>query len=62
MLNSSIYLTIPPNKEGRGKIMVSVKGAVHELYAITEDTGRIETGAVVKIVQTSGDIVIVTRI
>ncbi|MBX2931741.1 MAG: NfeD family protein [Chitinophagaceae bacterium] len=32
-----VYLTIPKNKEGKGKVQVSVNGSVHELDAITEN-------------------------
>jgi hypothetical protein len=47
---AEVYLTIPGHKEGKGKIMVSVKGAYHELEAMTE-ADTIPTGASVKIVK-----------
>ena len=34
--SAEVYLTIPGNKSGKGKIMISVKGYFHELDAITE--------------------------
>ncbi|CAN5653427.1 hypothetical protein BH11BAC3_BH11BAC3_39610 [soil metagenome] len=46
----SVYLTIPALKSGIGKVQVSVKGAVHELEAITLGE-KILTGALIKIVK-----------
>jgi hypothetical protein len=48
--SAEVYLTIPANKTGKGKVMVSVNGAFHELEAMTEN-GSIPTGTVVKIVK-----------
>jgi Na+-transporting methylmalonyl-CoA/oxaloacetate decarboxylase gamma subunit len=59
---AEVYLTIPPQKEGKGKIIVSVNGAVHELQAMTEANEKITTGAVVKITAVIDDIVIVNQI
>jgi membrane protein implicated in regulation of membrane protease activity len=47
---AEVYLTIPANKKGKGKIMISVKGAFHELEAMTEND-QIQSGAVVKVVK-----------
>ncbi len=59
---AEVYLTIPENKKGKGKIMISVNGAFHELDAMTEDA-RIESGSVVKVVRIeSGNILIVETI
>ena len=47
------YLRIPGNREGTGKVMVSVRGSMHELEAMTEgDT--IPTGAKVRITKVIG--------
>jgi membrane protein implicated in regulation of membrane protease activity len=56
---AEVYLTIPENKKGKGKVMISVNGAYHELEAMTEND-RIQSGAVVKVVRIeSGNILIV---
>ncbi|GIZ09427.1 NfeD family protein [Flavobacterium sp. UMI-01] len=34
---AEVYLTIPANKSGKGKIMISINGAFHELEAMTEN-------------------------
>ena len=60
--SAEVYLTIPGNKSGKGKAMVSVNGAFHELEAMTEN-GPIPTGSVVKIVKIiNGNILIVEPI
>jgi hypothetical protein len=47
---AEVYLSIPEKLSGRGKVMISVNGAFHELSAMTENE-RIQTGAVVKVVR-----------
>jgi len=59
---AEVYLTIPGNKKGRGKIMISVNGAFHELAAMTEHDS-IPSGTVVKVVRIeNNDILIVETI
>ena len=47
---AEVYLTIPEHKSGKGKIMISVNGAFHELEAMTEND-RIPSGSAVKVVK-----------
>jgi hypothetical protein len=57
---AEVYLTVPENQSGKGKIMVSVGGVFHELEAMTEDLERLPTGSSVKIVRVEqGNIVFV---
>jgi membrane protein implicated in regulation of membrane protease activity len=58
---AEVYLTIPENKKGKGKIMISVNGAFHELEAITEHD-RIPSGALVKVVKIETNILVVEPI
>lgn len=58
---AEVYLTIPENKKGKGKIMISVNGAFHELEAMTEND-KIQTGSVVKVVRIENNILIVETI
>lgn len=55
---ADVYLTIPENKSGKGKIMISVKGAFHELDAMTENE-KIPSGKVVKVIRIEDRILIV---
>lgn len=47
--NAEVYLTIPPNFEGKGKVLISVKGSVHELVAMTENKTELKSGNIVKV-------------
>ena len=59
---ASVYLPIPAQKKGSGKIQVSVRGSFHELDAITENE-KIETSATVRIIKIeSNNLVVVERI
>lgn len=58
---AEVYLTIPENKNGKGKILISVNGAFHELDAMTEND-RIPSGATVKVTKVENNILIVETI
>ncbi len=59
---AEVYLTIPERKSGKGKIMISVNGAFHELEAMTEND-MIHTNATVKVVKIeNGNVLIVETI
>ena len=47
---AEVYLPIPEKKSGKGKIMISVKGAFHELDAMTENES-IPSNTIVKVVK-----------
>jgi hypothetical protein len=57
---ADVYLTIPANKSGKGKILVSVGGSVHEIEAITEKE-KIETGALVKVIKLENDNIVLVE-
>jgi membrane-bound ClpP family serine protease len=48
--NAEVYLTIPANKSGFGKVLISVKGSNHELQAVSSGD-LIPTGSMVKVIQ-----------
>ena len=52
-LVADTYLRIPAGKQGSGKVMVSVRGSVHEIEAVTEGEA-ISTGTKVRIVKVVG--------
>jgi hypothetical protein len=59
---AEVYLAIPERKTGKGKIMISIKGAFHELSAMTEKD-RIPSGTIIKVVKIeNGDVLIVEQI
>jgi hypothetical protein len=49
-----VYLTIPGQLAGKGKISLSVRGSVHELDAITAGDS-IAVGALVRVVKIESD-------
>lgn len=59
---ADVYLAIPAGRQGKGKVMVSVRGTVHELGAITDNGEKLETGSVVKITQVINDLVVVEKL
>lgn len=59
---ATVYLTIPEAKSGLGKVQISVKGAFHELQAMTEASEKIATGSVVKIKNVENNILIVEKL
>lgn len=60
---AEVYLTIPAEKSGKGKILVSVKGSVRELDAMTESTETIPSSTLVKVVKVeNNNVLIVERI
>lgn len=61
-LIADTYLRIPGEKKGSGKVMVSVRGSMHEIEAITEGEA-IPTGSKVRVVKAiSTDLLEVERI
>lgn len=59
---ATVYLTIPESKSGVGKVQVSIKGAFHELQAMTEASEKITTGSLVKIKNVENNILIVDKL
>lgn len=59
--NGQVYLTIPGNREGTGKINISHKGTSHELNAITEGEA-IKTGEIVRVIQIENSVLIVEKV
>ncbi len=51
--SGTVYLSIPAQKQGTGKISISIKGSQKELSAISLSE-RIETGAAIKVVGIEG--------
>ena len=57
---AEVYLTIPENKKGKGKIMISINGAFHELEAMTEND-KIQSGSVVKVVKIENNNILIVE-
>ena len=57
-----VYLTIPENKIGKGKVQISVNGSFHELDAITLSPEKISSGSVIKVIAVENNVLIVEKI
>lgn len=57
-----VYLKIPANKSGKGKVLVSYKGTSHELQAITNENETINSSEAIRVVAIEDQILIVTKI
>jgi hypothetical protein len=57
-----VYLNIPANKGGKGKVQVSAKGSSHELDAITNSELKLETGTMIRVVSIENNLLIVEKI
>jgi membrane protein implicated in regulation of membrane protease activity len=44
-----VYLTIPKNQEGYGKVQIKVQGSLRELEAMTNDLEDLNSGSLVKV-------------
>lgn len=58
---AEVYLRIPEQKSGKGKVQVSLNGSNHELLAVTE-TEEIASGNLVKIIRIEEKTLIVEKI
>ncbi|WP_165024665.1 MULTISPECIES: NfeD family protein [unclassified Dysgonomonas] len=57
---AEVYTTIPAGKSGKGKVSISVKGAMHELEAVTSNEEALRPGTLVKITGVNNNILIVS--
>lgn len=47
-----VYLTIPENRSGAGKVQITINGAVREYDAVTESDAPLKTGTSIRVVDT----------
>lgn len=57
-----VYINIPKEKSGRGKILISTNGTNHELDAMTLSHTMIPSSSMVKVIDVEDKILIVSRI
>lgn len=58
---AEVYLTIPGNKSGKGKILISINGSYRELEAMTEHE-KIPTGATVVITKIENNQILIVNL
>lgn len=57
-----VYIPVPENLSGIGKIQISVKGSVHELDAMTEEMEKIPTGTSIQVSGLKENVLLVNRL
>ncbi len=56
-----VYLTIPPERHGEGKVQIMLQGSFVERNAVTDDPAPIETGVEIVVIGISGQTDLVVR-
>lgn len=59
--SGKVYLTIPPERTGEGKVYVMLQGSYVERAAVTDQTEAIPTGTEIVVVGVSGQTALVVR-
>lgn len=59
---ATVYVSIPPSREGRGKITLNAQGRYMELDAVTDDEQKLAVDEVVEIVSTENECTVVKRV
>jgi hypothetical protein len=58
-----VYLRIPPNREGHGKVQVQIQGNLREMDAITDDEKELPTGSIAQVLEiVNNQILLVTQV
>ena len=58
---AGVYIPIPANNSGHGKVTVATGERFTELEAVTDEDGTIPTGTQVRIIDIRGDVVVVEK-
>lgn len=58
---ATVYVSVPPAREGRGKITLVLQGRYTEADAVTDDKERIPVDAQVTVLRSQGDVFVVSR-
>lgn len=58
---ANVYISIPPSREGRGKITLTVQGKYSEIDAVTDEPERIVCDECVEILSYEDDFAVVKR-
>ena len=60
-VGGSVYITVPPQRGGRGKVNLIVQGKLEELDAVTDDELPLPFGTEVVVIGISGGNTLVVR-
>lgn len=51
----TVYIRIPANQQGAGKIQIKLQGSIKEMEAVTRDSEQIPTGAAIRVIDILDD-------
>lgn len=51
----TVYIRIPANQQGTGKIQIKLQGSIKEMEAVTRDSEQIPTGAAIRVIDILDD-------
>lgn len=57
-----VYINIPPEKTGKGKILISINGSTHELDAMTLATEMLHSSTMVQVTSIENELLLVAKI
>lgn len=58
-----VYLRVPPNRRGHGKVQVEIQGTLREMDAITDDEKELPTGSVAQVLEiVNNQMLLVTQV
>lgn len=58
-----VYLRIPANREGHGKIQIEIQGTLREMDALTDDEKELPTGSIAQVLEiVNNQILLVTQV
>ena len=60
-VSGRVYLTVPANREGEGKVNVTIQGTYCERAAVTDETEELRTGSEVVVIGVSGQDTLVVK-
>ncbi len=61
-VSGTVYLTVPANRQGSGKVNLTVQGSYGEYLAVTDSDVDLETGKEVTVIGTSGQNTLVVKL
>jgi hypothetical protein len=56
-----VYISIPAQKKGLGKVQGKVQGALRTLEAMTEETDDIKTGSLIEVMDVINDQILLVK-
>lgn len=49
-LTGEVYIPIPPNRSGKGKVQITIQERFSEIYAMTDNKKTLSTGCIIRVV------------